>query len=86
MGACLGKQTPAEQPAPSSSYQQQVDVVQASTQKIPDEHVQKPLIEHPPIDIITKQKQVVKNDANLRLSFQPHSLPKPKQFHKLNHD
>ena len=84
MGACLGKQKPAQEPTLTSSYQQHVDVVHPSTSPSPSpqkntadtlskhhEHVQQPLIQQ---------------QDDLRLKFQPQVSPKLKPVHKKNLD
>ncbi len=76
MGTCLGKQKPAQEPVPTTSYQQQVDVVQTTPSSQPSaqknsvdtfskqpEHVQQPLIQQ---------------QDDLRLKFQPQVSPKLK--------
>jgi hypothetical protein len=84
MGACLGKQKPAQEPVPTTSYQQQVDVVQPSS--APSPQPQKNIV-----DTFSKQPEhvqqpLIQQQDDLRLKFQPQASPKLKSVHKSNLD
>ena len=86
MGACLGKQKPAQEPTLTTSYQQQEDVVQPSTSTLPSPSPQKNTA-----DTLSKhhehvQQPLIQQQDDLRLKFQPQVSPKLKPVHKKNLD
>ncbi len=82
MGACLGKQKSVQEPVPTTSYQQQVDVVQPTTSSAPQPQPQKNSV-----DTFSKQPEhvqqpLIQQQDDLRLKFQPQASPKLKSVHK----